>query len=101
MFKELDVNSDGQFSWREFEALLNDELLKTWLSTLDIEAKDLRTLFGLLDHGDGNISVEEFLENVGMIKGNAKSVDMMATLRLLKRIEEAERINLKMQRSPR
>ncbi|CAE7577126.1 Scn8a [Symbiodinium sp. CCMP2592] len=75
IFQTLDTSGDGLLSWAEFEVLLQDRKLKFLLDKLEIAAGDLKTLFDLLDDtGDGEISVEEFLEGITRFKGAAKSL---------------------------
>ncbi|CAE7433436.1 Scn8a [Symbiodinium necroappetens] len=89
IFHTLDTSGDGLLSWAEFEVLLEDKKLKFLLDKLEIAAGDLKTLFDLLDDtGDGEISVEEFLEGITRFKGAAKSLDIGQLLLRSRRLEK-------------
>lgn len=77
IFEELDDSGDGLLSWAEFEPLVTDELLRTWLSTLDIDTQELESLFQILDTGDGKIDVGEFTRGMSRVRGPAKSIDVL------------------------
>jgi len=78
VFNELDVRNSNRLTWKDFETLVHDELMRTWLSTLDIDTQDLEHLFGLLNHdGDGVVTKHEFLSGMTRMRGPAKSIDML------------------------
>jgi hypothetical protein len=87
VFRQLDTSGDGHVSWREFEALLTEPRMKLLMSTLEVDVRELETLFKLLDDGDGFISPDEFIEGLQRMKGNAKALDLMALTRSVQRIE--------------
>ena len=88
IFEKLDTSGDGLLSWSEFEQLLEDPKLRFLLDKLEIAAGDLKVLFDLLDDtGDGEISVEEFIEGVTRFKGAAKSLDVGQVLLRSRRLE--------------
>merc|ERR1711953_495955 len=78
VFKELDSNDDGKITWHEFETLFHEERMRTWLTTLEIDVTDLHELFRILDDGDGCIGLEEFIRGVGRVRGQARSMDLIA-----------------------
>eukprot|EP00930_Biecheleria_cincta_P034907 TRINITY_DN24056_c0_g1_i1.p1 TRINITY_DN24056_c0_g1~~TRINITY_DN24056_c0_g1_i1.p1 ORF type:complete len:601 (-),score=117.80 TRINITY_DN24056_c0_g1_i1:75-1787(-) len=88
LFKEIDTSGDGNLSFEELMAVLRDPMMKLWMSALEIETKDLKQLFYLLDDGDGEISTDEFLAGIGRVKGPAKSIDMATVMKNIERIEE-------------
>jgi len=79
-FKHLDINGDGVISWDEFEPLISNPLLKTWLSTLDIDTHDLMALFKIYDKGDRQFNMKLFIEGLSHVKGPAKSIDVLKLL---------------------
>ncbi|CAE8681952.1 unnamed protein product [Polarella glacialis] len=76
LFKSVDVSSDGQITFDEFSALVENPKLKFWMGQLDLEYHDLLGLFEMLDDGDGEISLGEFVEGAGRLKGAAKTIDI-------------------------
>ncbi|CAE8681955.1 unnamed protein product [Polarella glacialis] len=76
LFKSVDVSSDGQITFDEFSALVENPKLKFWMGQLELEYHDLLGLFEMLDDGDGEISLEEFVEGAGRLKGAAKTIDI-------------------------
>eukprot|EP00931_Biecheleriopsis_adriatica_P036472 TRINITY_DN21007_c0_g1_i2.p1 TRINITY_DN21007_c0_g1~~TRINITY_DN21007_c0_g1_i2.p1 ORF type:complete len:580 (+),score=95.93 TRINITY_DN21007_c0_g1_i2:51-1790(+) len=88
LFMEIDTSGDGELSYSELMAVLEDANMKLWMSALEIETHDLTTLFKLLDDGDGNISTEEFLDGIGRLKGPAKAIDLASLLSQVVRMHE-------------
>jgi len=86
-FKRLDTSGDGYLSWDEFSALLEDEKLQHWMATLELETHDLVDLFHMIDDGDGEISVTEFLDGAARLRGMAKSVDVAQVQAVVRRLE--------------
>eukprot|EP00747_Dinoflagellata_sp_TGD_P154014 gnl/TRDRNA2_/TRDRNA2_177455_c0_seq11.p1 gnl/TRDRNA2_/TRDRNA2_177455_c0~~gnl/TRDRNA2_/TRDRNA2_177455_c0_seq11.p1 ORF type:complete len:708 (-),score=109.20 gnl/TRDRNA2_/TRDRNA2_177455_c0_seq11:158-2281(-) len=87
IFHELDDSGDGLVSWDEFQTLLSDSVMKTLLSTLDLDANDVATLFELLDDGDHKIAIDEFVNGVNRMKGQAKSIDVVTLLKQVSQLD--------------
>eukprot|EP00747_Dinoflagellata_sp_TGD_P113872 gnl/TRDRNA2_/TRDRNA2_171808_c8_seq6.p1 gnl/TRDRNA2_/TRDRNA2_171808_c8~~gnl/TRDRNA2_/TRDRNA2_171808_c8_seq6.p1 ORF type:complete len:632 (-),score=119.62 gnl/TRDRNA2_/TRDRNA2_171808_c8_seq6:98-1993(-) len=88
IFSQLDTSGDGSLTRKEFEPLLNDERIQLVLHTLEIDTHDLDPLFEILDNGDGEIDIDEFLGGMSRMRGPAKSMDL---LRVLSHVERLER----------
>jgi len=80
LFTEVDVTGDGFLSWEEFEYMVSQDRVKTYLSALEVDVVELEVLFKMLDDGDGKMSFDEFCGGVKRVKGNAKSMDMVKVL---------------------
>merc|ERR1712045_493036 len=52
--------------------------VKTWLQVLGLEVHETKSLFRLLDNGDGLITVDDFMKGVTRLKGQSRSVDVIA-----------------------
>merc|ERR1719215_2202174 len=77
LFDELDTSKDGIISLSEFEDHLSDHRMQALLQTVEIDTSDAWTLFKLLDtDGGGSVDVEEFVEGVQKLRGQAKSIQM-------------------------
>jgi len=79
-FNEADQSGDGWLTWDEFEAVVSQERVKTYLSALELDVNELEDLFTMLDDGDGRMSCDEFLGGVKRVKGQAKSIDVVRLL---------------------
>ncbi|CAK9096944.1 unnamed protein product [Durusdinium trenchii] len=83
-FKRLDESGDGVLTWKEFSAVLGSPKLQNWMATLELESHDLVNLFNMIDDGDGEISLEDFLHGARHLHGCASSIavaEVMATAR--------------------
>jgi len=77
VFAELDTNNSGALSLNEFEQHIEDEKILAYLSTLELDVNQVRTLFLLLDVDQtGEVDLEEFVNGCLRLKGGAKSLDM-------------------------
>mmetsp|Transcript_24947 Transcript_24947/g.48655 ORF Transcript_24947/g.48655 Transcript_24947/m.48655 type:complete len:751 (+) Transcript_24947:81-2333(+) len=77
VFEELDTNSSGTLTLEEFEKQMEDENVLTFLSTLELDIDQVKTLLCLLDRDqNGEVDVDEFITGCIRLKGGAKSLDM-------------------------
>ncbi|CAE8632818.1 unnamed protein product [Polarella glacialis] len=77
LFQSVDLSSDGTISFEEFALLVETPKLKFWMDQLELEYHDMLGLFEMLDdNGDGEISMKEFSEGAGRLKGTAKTIDI-------------------------
>ncbi|CAK0876349.1 unnamed protein product [Prorocentrum cordatum] len=76
-FKQADADHSGYLSWREFKNHLEDDRVKAYFQTLDLDIRKAHTLFKLLDrNGNGEVGIEEFLDGCLRLRGQAKSLDI-------------------------
>mmetsp|Transcript_795 Transcript_795/g.1995 ORF Transcript_795/g.1995 Transcript_795/m.1995 type:complete len:160 (-) Transcript_795:169-648(-) len=78
-FFAADSSGDGYLSIEELDAVLDDERLRAYLSTLDLDASKIKDLFVL--NGSDSISIDDFVHGAMRIRGTAKSMDMAALLK--------------------
>jgi len=81
VFKAVDVSGKGTLNLEEFETVVSNTSVKTWLQVLELEVHDAHSLFHILDDGDGEVTYEEFLQGVMRVKGQARSMDVVALMR--------------------
>merc|ERR1712228_689065 len=76
-FVQADADKSGQLSWVEFREHLEDNRVKAYFQTLDLDIRKAHTLFKLLDRNDnGEVGIEEFLDGCLRLRGAAKSLDI-------------------------
>jgi len=77
LFAVADEDGNGVIDFEEFHSALADAEVRTWLSAMELDVRDERALFSLLDlDGDGHISHQELLEGVAQLKGGARSYEV-------------------------
>ncbi|CAE7463063.1 NaCP60E [Symbiodinium natans] len=82
LFSKMDSSGLGRITISEFERLFDDEAMKAFLETAEINAVDAWTLFASLDvDGDYVISVDEFTERCMQLHGPARAVDVFGLQR--------------------
>jgi hypothetical protein len=82
IFHEADEDSSGRISWAKFRKYLENARVKAYLATQQLDAFDARTLFDILSHGSegAEISIEQFIVGCMRLKGQARSVELIAVL---------------------
>lgn len=81
LFELMDEDGNGEVSRSEFEHAFEDPVLSTRLRLLDIEPSACQEIFGLLDSGDGHLSLEEFFEGITKMEGGAQAKDLFRVLK--------------------
>merc|ERR1712008_551192 len=80
LFRYADRDGDGSLDRTEFEKVINNPIVRKWLSSMGLEIDDVGTLFDRLDGGDGGdgkITAQELVAGAGCLKGNARSIDLL------------------------
>jgi len=78
LFELADRSGDGMVSLEELEDLCNIPEVRIYMHLLELEFYEVQGLFNLLDPGRGKISLTEFIGGVLRLKGQARSMDMVA-----------------------
>jgi len=85
-FRASDTSGDGKISASEFQEILSDPEVRTWLQMLDLEVHEAKILFTLLDNGDGLVTYDELCEGALRLKGQARSMDIVCVLHDLREL---------------
>jgi len=81
LFRAGDVSDDGLLDKAEFMQLVKNVEVRTWLSSMGLDAGDEHALFDYIDKDeDGNVSAEELIKGVSCLKGAARSLDLIMCL---------------------
>mmetsp|Transcript_22323 Transcript_22323/g.49397 ORF Transcript_22323/g.49397 Transcript_22323/m.49397 type:complete len:664 (+) Transcript_22323:93-2084(+) len=80
VFLELDKSGDGYITLEEFQSVFTDPHVKAIMGLLGLEIHEVSGLYDLLDDGDGRITYEEFVNGIIILKGQARSQDVIAIL---------------------
>eukprot|EP00434_Breviolum_minutum_P006944 symbB.v1.2.006130.t1/scaffold365.1/size219215/5 len=82
-FEEADTSRDGRIDFEEFQAIMQNKEVKIWLSAMELDVRDVRQLFDLLDRtgdSDGTLSAEELVMGIAKLRGPARSIDINAVM---------------------
>jgi Ca2+-binding EF-hand superfamily protein len=86
LFKEADKSGDGLLDRDEFEQVLGHPEVRLYLQSLELDIHEEKALFQLIDDGDDNITYAEFINGVMRLKGQARSLDVVAMMRDLSKL---------------
>jgi len=88
LFSHADTDGNGALDREEFNAAMNDDSIRAWLSSMGLDVDDVDNLFTLMDDGDEELTAEEVMKGVSRLKGPARSIDMVTLLYVHRRQEE-------------
>merc|ERR1712062_96822 len=78
LFGHADQDGSGSIDADEFNAVLADSELRTWLSAMELDVGDEGQLFELLDvDGDGELNLAELVDGISRLKGTARNYDVV------------------------
>jgi len=89
LFAAMDQDGNEVLTKAEFDTAFETDQVSTKLRLLDFRKEDCKELFGLLDTGDGELSLEEFFQGLTRMEGMATARDVF---RILKNVEQVDRI---------
>jgi len=79
-------NAGGEFTPQEFGEALADKDIKKWLTDFDVDESRLAGLFEMIDSGDGQVTIEEFIAGVFSLHGSGQAADNMSLLYVSEKI---------------
>merc|ERR1711959_636701 len=71
-FAMADIDKDGKVTLKEFEAVMGNRKIRSWFAAMDLDVRDVRLVFELLDDGDGQLSAEEIVTGTLKLKSAAR-----------------------------
>lgn len=80
VFQQADTSHTGYLSYKQLMDHLGNERVQAYLHSLDVSASDTWGVFGLLDHDDGRVSIDDFCHMLIRLHGSAKNVDLVALI---------------------
>jgi len=80
VFHAADHSGDGRVSLQEFQEFLEEPRVASYLATLELDTHEVKSLFWMLDDGDGHITPEEFVQGAIRLKGAARSQDVICMM---------------------
>lgn len=86
LFEVMDQDEDGTLSIDEFKSAFAIPEVMNKLKLLNFKEEECSVLFGLLDEGDGRLSLQEFLEGLQSMKGVAQAKQVFRTRKIIERI---------------
>lgn len=93
IFNAADYDYSGTVSLAEFTKVVQEPRVAHWLGEVGLDLNEMTGLFGLLDDGDGQVSMEEFLAGATRIRGTARSADVVTLIyenrRMMSDLKEA------------
>merc|ERR1719387_3479832 len=82
LFHLADSSGDGLLDIEEFTSIVADPAVKKWLSAMELDVSDSRTLFHLIDtDGDVRLTAKELVHGAARLKGTARSIDVLTLAR--------------------
>eukprot|EP00931_Biecheleriopsis_adriatica_P081968 TRINITY_DN55338_c0_g1_i1.p1 TRINITY_DN55338_c0_g1~~TRINITY_DN55338_c0_g1_i1.p1 ORF type:complete len:301 (-),score=57.65 TRINITY_DN55338_c0_g1_i1:208-1089(-) len=78
LFNAADSSGDGELSSEEFNQFLKNPKVVAAFGSLELDLHEGIAMFHLLDNGDGIVTFEEFVQGVSRLKGQARSLDVVA-----------------------
>ncbi|CAK9003562.1 Voltage-dependent T-type calcium channel subunit alpha-1I [Durusdinium trenchii] len=78
LFRTIDASGQGMIKEERLQEILANPKVKAYFQTLEIDVHEGHALFHLLDNGDGEVTLEEFIDGLMRCKGPARAIDAVA-----------------------
>jgi len=78
IFRAIDAEGEGVVTEDRLMQILANPKVAAYFQTLDLDVHEGRALFHLLDNGDGEVTLEEFIDGIMRCKGTARAIDQVA-----------------------
>eukprot|EP00927_Polykrikos_kofoidii_P059900 TRINITY_DN55003_c0_g1_i1.p1 TRINITY_DN55003_c0_g1~~TRINITY_DN55003_c0_g1_i1.p1 ORF type:complete len:724 (-),score=105.04 TRINITY_DN55003_c0_g1_i1:139-2310(-) len=77
LFREIDPENSGSISLERLEAILEEPVVKSYFTMLELDLADAWTLFKLLDTTEcGSVSLDNFADGCLRLRGGARRIDI-------------------------
>ncbi|CAE7646425.1 TPC1B, partial [Symbiodinium pilosum] len=86
VFQAIDETGNGMISQAQLSAVLQDPIVRAYFQTLEVDVHEGAALFHIIDNGDGEVTLEEFIDGILRCKGPARAIDQVAMRADLKQL---------------
>lgn len=86
LFQAIDSSGSGLITEERLTQILGNPKVAALFQTLDLDVHESEALFHLLDDGDGEVTLAEFIDGVMRCKGPARAIDQVAMHAELKQL---------------
>eukprot|EP00439_Symbiodinium_sp_Y106_P015469 s4342_g2.t1 len=78
VFMAIDDSGNGMITEERLRDILSRPEVAAYFQTLDLDVHESAALFHLLDNGDGEVTLDEFIDGILRCKGTARAIDQVA-----------------------
>ncbi|CAE7945304.1 Scn11a, partial [Symbiodinium sp. KB8] len=78
IFRAISCSKSSMITEARLIEIFQNPKVAAYFQTLDLDVQESRALFHVLDNGDGEISLDEFIDGVMRCKGPARAIDQVA-----------------------
>mmetsp|Transcript_22315 Transcript_22315/g.51697 ORF Transcript_22315/g.51697 Transcript_22315/m.51697 type:complete len:616 (-) Transcript_22315:60-1907(-) len=78
VFRAIDKEGTGLITEDRLDEVLCSKDVVAYLQTLDVDVHEGHALFRLMDNGDGEVTLDEFIDGIMRCKGPARAIDQVA-----------------------
>lgn len=69
VFQAIDETGNGMISQSQLSSVLQDPIVRAYFQTLELDVHEGAALFHIIDNGDGEVTLEEFIDGILRCKG--------------------------------
>jgi len=96
VFRAIDKSGTGLINEEQLAEILDQTAVKDYLQSMDLDVHEGRALFHILDNGDGEVTLDEFIDGIMRCKGPARAIDQVAMSADMKNLDK--KVNIIIQR---
>jgi len=86
-FNAIDEGGNGMISEEQLTAIFANPKVEAYFQTLDVDVSEGRALFHMIDNGDGQVTLDEFIDGILRCRGPARALDQVAMQSDLKNLD--------------
>ncbi|OLP99553.1 Two pore calcium channel protein 1B [Symbiodinium microadriaticum] len=86
-FNAIDNSGNGMISEEQLTAIFNNPKVEAYFQTLDVDVTEGHALFHMIDNGDGQVTLDEFIDGILRCRGPARALDQVAMRADLKNLD--------------
>lgn len=88
VFRAIDKSGTGLINEEQLAEILSQSAVKDYLQSMDLDVHEGRALFHILDNGDGEVTLDEFIDGIMRCKGPARAIDQVAMSADMKNLDK-------------
>jgi len=86
-FNAIDNSGNGMISEEQLTTIFSNPKVEAYFQTLDVDVTEGHALFHMIDNGDGQVTLDEFIDGILRCRGPARALDQVAMRADLKSLD--------------